>query len=330
MKGRTQWILFGVALAMLMALSVWWTVLIHQSIEKQRDLSLQVIQLQVDLSSAELESRRDQVEEHHRRRLIMVMGEGGLLFVLVGVCILMLLRLVQQEHREIRAITRFIGAVSHEMKTPLAGIKTLLQTMNAGKVPRERREELVRMGLRESERLEHMIENVLISGRLRTDRQELELSVVRVGELMESFLEHRRETLVDPSVLTLDMESPVEDEQVLVDPDSMRVVLENLVDNGLKYGGEDPRIRIRAQKEDDGVLLEVQDEGQGFDPADADRLFVPFRRALDMEKGARHGTGLGLSIARALVRRMGGDLTAHSQGSGQGSTFRVRLPGRPR
>jgi signal transduction histidine kinase len=221
----------------------------------------------------------------------------------------------------------FIGSVTHEMKTPLAGIRNLLQTAAAGKLPEDRHEELMRMGLSETERLEHMIENVLIAGRLRSDHQPLQMTVTGLRDFFEGFLAHRRESMMQAQEVILDGDVPEVD--VLVDPDALRVILENLVDNGLKYGGKDPRVTIGLCEKGDRVVVEVRDEGVGFEPSEAETLFAPFHRAMS-GSSSRHGTGLGLSIARTLARRMGGDLTAHSDGPGRGSRFEVILSGRPR
>jgi two-component system CheB/CheR fusion protein len=118
--------------------------------------------------------------------------------------------------------------------------------------------------------------------------------------------------------------------EVLVDRDMLRIVLENLVDNGLKYGGERPLVQLSVSAGSQAAVIAVSDGGVGFDRATAERLFVPFRRGLPGGHGVEHGTGLGLAIARDLSRRMGGDLQAHSDGPGRGATFTVTLPLAPR
>lgn len=324
--------LFGVALVLLVALSVWWTILIRQSIQAERDASVRELELRVALAEPGLD-RADQeraIEDRFRRRTVMVLGEGALLFVLVGVCFLMLARLIAQERRQVRAMRRFISTVTHEMKTPLAGIKSLLETAAAGNVPQDRRQELMSMGMAEAERLEHMVENVLVAGRLRTDLHPISMSLVSLGEVLDPFAAHRRRLLARPDSLALEYVGDSRDAQVLADPDSLRIVLENLVDNAFKYGGEDPDVRLEADAGPDGARIRVLDRGRGFAPSDAEGLFRPFERASEAPATALHGTGIGLSIARALVRRMGGELSAESDGPGKGACFTVSLPGRPR
>ena len=104
--------------------------------------------------------------------------------------------------------------------------------------------------------------------------------------------------------------------------DAVRVVLENLLDNARKYGGGNVELVTAAKGP--RWRLEVRDQGQGFSPGDAERLFEPFERGGG--KGVAHGSGLGLYISRQLARRMHGELTAFSGGPGKGSTFTLELP----
>jgi two-component system CheB/CheR fusion protein len=109
---------------------------------------------------------------------------------------------------------------------------------------------------------------------------------------------------------------------VLCDADAIHVVLENLLDNARKYGGAS--IELIEEQHAGRWRLSVKDGGQGFEVADAERLFEPFERGGGT--GVAHGSGLGLFIARQLMRRMGGDLRATSPGRGAGATFTLELP----
>ena len=129
-------------------------------------------------------------------RHLMLIGEGSLLVVLIATCVAMLFFLIRSDRKQMLAVESFISTVTHEMKTPLTGVKSLLQTFAAGNVPREQERVLYAMGLKEVERLEHMVENVLISGRLRAEHYEVGLETVAVRRLLESFIEHRQHYLV--------------------------------------------------------------------------------------------------------------------------------------
>jgi signal transduction histidine kinase len=267
----------------------------------------------------------------HRRR-IMVVGEGSLLFILIGMCSAMLFQLVRLENRHRYEMEEFIASVTHEMKTPLAGIKSLLQTLRAGRVPDHMKDRLLGLGLHESERLEHAIENALIAGSLRTERLSVQIEAVALRSLIDAFVAHREQTLPDlPGAVRLVWEAP-EDLRVQADPDKLRVILENLVDNGLKYGGDDPSVTLRVQAEASLAHIAVEDQGIGFLPGSEKLLFQAFHRDANARRHVEHGTGLGLSIVAALSTSMGGEIEAHSDGPGRGAVFTLHVhvsPGVP-
>jgi signal transduction histidine kinase len=270
----------------------------------------------------------ERIDRRLQRRRFMVFGESALLFALLGICSYMLYRLVRQERFATRRMEAFVSAVTHEMKTPLTGIKSLLETFAAGKVPEEKALKLYVMGLKEAERLEHTVENVLISGRLRTERYHTEPEPVELRSFLEGFLEHRRRYLVGRSEsIRMEWEPEQPELEAMADPNALRIILENLTDNALKYGGPDPQVTIRVQTEGDRVLISLEDEGIGFEAEHAATLFEPFKRSLGGKPSTQHGSGLGLSICRALARHMGGDISAASDGPGLGSRFTVSLRG---
>jgi signal transduction histidine kinase len=264
----------------------------------------------------------------HRRR-IMVLGEGSLLFLLIGVCSAMLFQLVRQESRHASEMEDFVASVTHEMKTPLAGIKSLLQTLRAGRVPEEMKDRLLALGLHESERLEHSIENALIAGSLRTERLGVHIEDVALRNMLDAFVAHREHTLPDhPGAVSLKWEAPP-DLRVRADPDKLRVILENLVDNGLKYGGDTPCVCLRVSSDGDRVAIAVEDQGIGFPAGTEHTLFEAFHRDASARRHVQHGTGLGLSIASVLARSMDGSIEAQSDGPGKGAIFTLHLPESP-
>jgi signal transduction histidine kinase len=366
-------LLFGVALAALVALAGWWTVYLRHSVdlEKRADLNelvhvtvvtslllghadsppqpgpsadddrLEVIpasgRADGDLFSPLVPRYPDLgvrphpdliagIQARAGRRQLMFVGEGTLLVALIGVCTVMFFSFVRSDRRQIAVMDEFISTVTHEMKTPLTGIASLLETFAAGKVPKEQEGMLFAMGLTEVERLEHMVENVLISGSLRTERYRVQNQPVALRRQLDAFIEHRRHYLAGrPRSLLLAWEPGEADITVRADPGALTVVLDNLTDNALKYGGEAPDVTVRVTRREHGVEVAVEDRGIGFEPGRAEALFTPYYRAADAGAGTHHGTGLGLSISRALMRRMGGSLKAESAGPGTGSRFIVTL-----
>jgi signal transduction histidine kinase len=208
---------------------------------------------------------------------------------------------------------RVLQFTSHELKTPIAGVRALLQSLALGTVPDAVRAELLTQGVAECDRLEHLAETILAYQRSVADKRRCER--LRADVLIDEVVSHRR--LTTQGELIAVEASPNDAPDVWVDRDAFRIILENLLDNARKYGRGTARVTFRRERH--ALFLQVRDEGEGFEPADAERLFDPFtpRRST----GVTHGSGLGLSISRQLAREMGGDLIAESPGVGKGSTF---------
>ena len=290
--------------------------------------SLELGEQHPGLSLALAPSALAELEQRFARRRLMVTGESGLLIFLIIVFGLMLIHLLMRERQHRARMEDFVATMSHEMKTPLTGLKSMLQTFARGGVPAEQAGTLFAMGLKETERLEHMVENVLLSGQLRTRTFDLGMQAISLRPLLEDFLEHRRSYLVGSSdIIDLRFEPTELKPAVLADPRALSVILDNLCDNAAKYGGASAHTRLVVRNSPGGCAVSVEDSGIGFAPDQAPRLFEPFRRGLRARAQVQHGTGLGLAISTSLAIQMGGALSAHSDGPGQGSCFTLSLQG---
>ncbi len=261
-------------------------------------------------------------DERYARKRKMVLGEGSLLTGLLVTVVAMLWRLVRTESRFRREMQDFLGRVTHEMKTPLAGIKAVLQTIHSGRMPPEQLKELTSMALREADREEHLIQNLLLAQRMRMPDQRLARDRVDMSQLLARFVQRRQVTAPVDGVHAQVKEGLA----ISGDSTAIWTILENLADNAQKYGAK--RIDVRGGVEDGNVHVQVLDDGSGFAPELAEKLFQPFVRTQGATSQAS-GTGLGLSLSRALAERMGGKLTAKSDGDGKGSSFSLRLPVAP-
>jgi len=148
-------------------------------------------------------------------------------------------------------------------------------------------------------------------------RKDIESGLLSQARLTAELLAHRERTAAGGNVEVTSIDAV----QVLADRDGLRVILENLLDNAHKYGGGS--VRLAAATGDGRWRLEIRDQGRGFEPQIAEKLFDLHHRGSG--EGVTHGAGLGLAIARQLARRMGGDIAAYSAGAGHGAVFTVTL-----
>jgi signal transduction histidine kinase len=236
----------------------------------------------------------------------------------------LVLRDVTDEHRLERVRADFVATASHELRTPLAAVygavRTLLRPDRVADADLDGR--LLTMIEQESERLKGIVEQILVSSQL--DRGEVRVATQRceVRELSESVLATMR--VRGSSKHTFELRAPT---NVLVeaDPERLRQVLLNLLDNAVKYAPDGGPIEVEVHEHEGTVAIEVADRGIGIPPDAQSRVFEKFYRVdPDMRLGVG-GSGLGLYISRELVREMGGELGVRPR-SGGGSVFSVELP----
>lgn len=218
----------------------------------------------------------------------------------------------------------FVATVSHELRTPLTPLKGLLQSLNKGLVedsPQARREYHAIM-LRQTERLERLISDLLDVSRLDAGHLPMDAVPVEVDALLEREIADASQLAVVREVVFECPEHPV---WVVADPFRLGQIVTNLLSNAFKYSPEGAPVIVKLTKLEDFAVVSVQDRGEGIAMDDQDRVFERFYRAETGLTQTAGGFGLGLFIARSLAEAMGGCLILSSR-PGEGSTFSVSLP----
>ena len=313
---RSELIGLGATLVVTAALVVWWTILLRGELRSNEMLERQLLASQ-NLPAMEVLDKQQEIAARHERRTVMLVGESTLLALLLSGSLVVLFLLAQRRKQQREDMEKLLQFTSHEFKTPVAGVKGLLQSLALGSIPEEQRAELIQLGQLECDRLEHLAETILAYQRAMSREPREGAQRIDITRFIGELLAHRARTSSGGDVQLGDIDAV----QVLADRDGLRVILENLLDNAHKYGGG--RVTLAARATDGRWRLEIRDQGRGFAPETADKLFDVHNRGSG--DGVTHGAGLGLAIARQLARRMGGDISAYSAGPGRGAVFTVTL-----
>ena len=219
-------------------------------------------------------------------------------------------------YEELRA--GFTAAVSHELRTPLARLLALLETAT---LPGFDAQELVAQAQAEVEQIRELIDDVLFLSELETGREVVALRSIPARPILEEVLAGLEERAARAGIkLTLEADPEVE---VPLRPRMLRVIVENLAENALRYAGPGATFTLSLAPEDDTVVLTGSDTGIGVTESDLPRLFERFYRA-DRARASR-GTGLGLAIVKHVVTSAGGSVEARGA-RGEGLTIRCAFP----
>lgn len=250
-------------------------------------------------------------------------------YLVITIGTVVTLRGISREARLSRMKTDFVSNISHELRTPLTSIRLFAETLRLGRATTpEERDACLDVIVTESERLSLLTERALEWGRLEAGGRSFERAPMTVDALVRPVLDRlvARGT-VPRGAVALDV--PAELPEIEADAGAMAQVVENLLENAVKYSGGSPEITVRARATRRRVRIDVADRGLGIERHDLKRIFERFYRADDLLARRTEGSGLGLSIARRIVTAHGGKLTVRSR-PGQGSTFTIELPTRAR
>jgi two-component system phosphate regulon sensor histidine kinase PhoR len=235
-----------------------------------------------------------------------------------------------QDVTEERALEKtrsdFVATASHELRTPLAAVYGAVRTLRRDDVALTPDDQAQFLEMIESEatRLARIVDQILLAGQLDADAVEVDLRECDPSEIAAGVLESAAVHLPDTISLDLDADRAP---KIACDPNKLRQVLVNLVDNAVKYSPKGGRVALRVRSYDGMCRIEVADEGLGIPGAERERIFEKFYRLDPQQTQGVGGSGLGLYICRELVERMDGRLTVDSE-VGKGSRFVVELPAR--
>ena len=253
----------------------------------------------------------------------LLLALGALLALLLGLAF----RSMRKETLALQARGEFLTSVTHELKTPLAGIRLLAEMLEQGRVTDEiKRAEYHRLLASETARLATLIENVLDLGRLERGERVHDPRPLRYDEVAREAVELVR-PLCERDGLELTLEIAPVAAASPADRGALIQSLLNVLDNARKYARDGGRICVRAASTDSGYAIAVRDFGPGVPATERERIFARFVRGTAQRDGSVPGLGIGLHLARELVRRQGGELACVAPDDGRpGACFVCTLP----
>lgn len=262
--------------------------------------------------------------EAYRSRIVMMVSEGGFFAVLLLVLMGLLWRTFRREVELQRQHRNFLSAITHELKSPLAAMRLALETVLSGRAPREAGERFLKNALEDTGRLQDLVQKVLEATRFGEGGAQLRLRRADLSDVVEGAVEiFSRRTLGPGAPVTPSISPGITGE---IDEEAIGIVVSNLLENAVKYGGDPPLVQVCLELQGSDAVLEVGDNGRGVSEEEVPFIFQRFYRSGEELTRTTHGTGLGLYLVQQIVAAHRGTVQVGSTGP-EGTVFRVTLPG---
>lgn len=218
----------------------------------------------------------------------------------------------------------FIANITHELKSPLSSIQLYLETLRSRDVPSDKSKEFYVLMLRDSARLQNLINSILEISALEGKQNRSHFTNYRVNEIFPKLIRDSVEQFRLPEN-SLDVKV-TGDCEVFMDVNSFKMVFDNLVDNAIKYSTGNLKIEVTVNCNQKKLIVDFKDNAIGITDKEQKKVFQKFYRIYDKDIPNVKGTGLGLYWAREIIKTHKGKISVHSDGKGKGTTFRIELP----
>ena len=312
---------------MLLAFS-WWTVLLHT---KNRDAFLaknELLKLSL-IAKNEIKNEEEflknsfhiELRDAYKRQEWMILGEASVFVLSLLIGIIFINRGYHKEILAAKQSSNFLLSITHELKSPIASIRLGFETMQRKKLSEEQAQVLLKNGINDTDRLNNLVSDLLLSARLESTYQ-LNTELFSLEILIEECVQFLKQKF--PSAIIkvgLIQEMP----EILADYSAIRSVIINLLENAIKYSDSVPEINIRLTSTIDRCNIEISDTGIGIAPGERKKIFEKFYRVGNEDQRKTKGTGLGLYIVDQIVRAHNGTISVSSN-QPKGTIFNIFLP----
>ena len=281
-----------------------------------RDLITQVPELMIDSQDANGEYLSLRV------RFALVRRESGFISGLVAV-----LHDTTEQEKEERERRLFVSNVSHELRTPLTSVKSYLEALDEGALSEPVAPDFIKVSLDETNRMMRMVTDLLHLSRIDNATSHLDVELINFTAFI-TFILNRFDQIRgqdEEKKYELVRDYPITSVWIEIDTDKMTQVIDNILNNAIKYSPDGGKITVTMKTTDDQMILSISDQGLGIPKQDLPRIFDRFYRVDRARSRAQGGTGLGLSIAKEIIKQHNGFIWAKSI-YGKGSTFTIVLP----
>ena len=257
-----------------------------------------------------------------RVRFALIRRESGFISGLVAV-----LHDTTEQEKEERERRLFVSNVSHELRTPLTSVKSYLEALDEGALTEPVAPDFIKVSLDETNRMMRMVTDLLHLSRIDNATSHLDVELINFTAFITFILNRfdKMKSQDEEKKYELVRDYPITSVWIEIDTDKMTQVIDNILNNAIKYSPDGGKITVSMKTTDDQMILSISDQGLGIPKEDLPKIFDRFYRVDKARSRAQGGTGLGLAIAKEIVKQHNGFIWAKSE-YGKGSTFTIVLP----
>ena len=306
-------VVYWFLLAYIVAALVWWFIALQR--QNRQMTSYRLSELKADTGYA---AQVNKIRQYQQRKTVQYIEEGAIFLLVIIIGAAVIYRTVRSQFRVSQQQQNFIMAITHELKTPIAVTKLNLETLQKHKLDDGRRQKLLSTTLEETERLNTLTSNILISFQLEGGRYNITKEELNLSALAEACVQHFRRRFADRT-----WNGHIE-EDVMIEGDHMllQVLINNLLENAVKYSAKESAIGFRVARQASVIQLTVTDQGSGIPDEEKKRIFNRFYRMGDELTRKTKGTGLGLYLCSKIAHDHRATISVSDNETG-GSNFSV-------
>jgi two-component system, OmpR family, sensor histidine kinase CiaH len=297
---KTLFIIYWVLLAYIIAALVWWFI----SLEQQNRVLTAFKQREANNGRMDYFELRDKINAEKDRRTAQYIGEGVTFFLLIIAGAVFVFRAVRRELKLSRQQQNFMMAITHELKTPIAITKLNLETLQKRKLPEEVQEKFISNALQETNRLNDLCNNLLLTGQFEAGRYEVTKEKIDLSELVNTSVNEYSRRFPERKI-NIDVPDAI---YIRGDKLLLQMAINNLLDNAIKYSPEDKPIGVELLQKDNLIKFIVKDMGKGIPEQEREKVFSKFYRIGNQYTKEAKGTGLGLYLTSTIVKQHNGHI----------------------